>query len=149
MVTLPLTLLIGPRPIPKRHDKRQNFKAAVWRLTLDARCVHSFTKPLANAGFSKLINICNKFKYLSDHSLVCYLKGAETFRPWKFCVFKEGSRNPDRKNKHSCITNVCSLSNDAALWRHICVPMLPRDLFCLYAHFSLPHDSLLLLLLIN
>ena len=36
MVTLPLTLLIGPRSIPKRHGKRQNFKAAAWRLTLDA-----------------------------------------------------------------------------------------------------------------
>ena len=34
MVTLPLMLLIGPRPIPKRHGKRQNFKAAAWRLTL-------------------------------------------------------------------------------------------------------------------
>ena len=29
---------MGPRSIPKRQPKHQNFKAAAWRLMLDARC---------------------------------------------------------------------------------------------------------------
>ena len=41
MVTLHLTLLIGPRPIPKRQPKRQNFKADA---DADAWCAYSFTE---------------------------------------------------------------------------------------------------------
>ena len=32
---------MGPRSIPKCHGNCQNFKAATWRLTLDARCVYT------------------------------------------------------------------------------------------------------------
>ena len=52
---------MGPRSIPEHHGKRQNFKAAAWRLTLDTRCGYALNFGLLEGNFNTIPQVSVMF----------------------------------------------------------------------------------------